>query len=183
MRRTKAQAASCCTFACGGEIFRWWLPNCYSTHELTHNGFFSTPPQSHRTKHPTSPEIPSANRLLCLSPPLLLPLVLIPTVHPGSRSGDVTPGTSRPGSAMSTSTSVSGVLYRRSTGSSSATPRKPRPASIAGTGMSIDSLSTTPCVPSSPTAPTITKPFDSICVAVCCGRQTVDLTVNVFSFV
>lgn len=51
----------------------------------------------------------------------------------------MTPGASRPGSALSTSTSVSGVLYRRTTQSA----RKPRPASIAGTGMSIDSMSMT----------------------------------------
>lgn len=51
----------------------------------------------------------------------------------------MTPGASRPGSALSTSTSVSGVLYRRATQSA----RKPRPASIAGTGMSLDSMSMT----------------------------------------
>ncbi|XP_037036286.1 ensconsin isoform X12 [Bradysia coprophila] len=51
---------------------------------------------------------------------------------PGSRSGDATPGSaSRPGSAMSTSTTASGVIYRRSVNSA----RKPRPASIASTGM------------------------------------------------
>ncbi|XP_037036285.1 ensconsin isoform X11 [Bradysia coprophila] len=50
----------------------------------------------------------------------------------GSRSGDATPGSaSRPGSAMSTSTTASGVIYRRSVNSA----RKPRPASIASTGM------------------------------------------------
>ena len=56
---------------------------------------------------------------------------------PGSRSGDVTPGASRPGSAMSTSTSLSGVVHRRHTTSS----RRDRPASIAGTGMSVDIIS------------------------------------------
>lgn len=50
----------------------------------------------------------------------------------GSRSGDVTPGgSSRPGSAMSSSTTASGVVYRRT----GARERKQRPASIAGTGM------------------------------------------------
>ncbi|XP_037905942.1 reticulocyte-binding protein 2 homolog a isoform X10 [Hermetia illucens] len=57
---------------------------------------------------------------------------------PGSRSGDVTPGgsinTSRPGSAMSTSTTASGLVQRRSVG----TVRKPRPASIAVTGVSLN---------------------------------------------
>lgn len=54
----------------------------------------------------------------------------------GSRSGDVTPGgSSRPGSAMSTSTTASGVILRRP----AAAPRKPRPASIAGTGMTQES--------------------------------------------
>lgn len=53
----------------------------------------------------------------------------------GSRSGDVTPGgSSRPGSALSTATSTSGVVYRRP-----ASARKPRPASIAGTGMTQES--------------------------------------------
>ncbi|XP_037905936.1 histone-lysine N-methyltransferase, H3 lysine-79 specific isoform X4 [Hermetia illucens] len=56
----------------------------------------------------------------------------------GSRSGDVTPGgsinTSRPGSAMSTSTTASGLVQRRSVG----TVRKPRPASIAVTGVSLN---------------------------------------------
>lgn len=52
----------------------------------------------------------------------------------------MTPGgsnnTSRPGSAMSTSTnmSMSGYVHRRP----ATTPRKPRPASIAGTGVSLD---------------------------------------------
>uniref|UniRef100_A0A0A1X144 MAP7 domain-containing protein 2 n=1 Tax=Zeugodacus cucurbitae TaxID=28588 RepID=A0A0A1X144_ZEUCU len=61
---------------------------------------------------------------------------------PGSRSGNVTPGgnisTSRPGSAMSTSTnlSTSGYVARRSVPAT----RKQRPASIAGTGMSLEDL-------------------------------------------
>ncbi|XP_011184573.2 MAP7 domain-containing protein 1 isoform X7 [Zeugodacus cucurbitae] len=59
-----------------------------------------------------------------------------------SRSGNVTPGgnisTSRPGSAMSTSTnlSTSGYVARRSVPAT----RKQRPASIAGTGMSLEDL-------------------------------------------
>ncbi|XP_055915584.1 ensconsin isoform X2 [Eupeodes corollae] len=64
------------------------------------------------------------------------------SVSTGYRSGDVTPGgsnnTSRPGSAMSTSTnmSMSGYVHRRP----ATTPRKPRPASIAGTGVSLDEI-------------------------------------------
>ncbi|XP_067645584.1 ensconsin isoform X9 [Eurosta solidaginis] len=59
-----------------------------------------------------------------------------------SRSGNVTPGgnisTSRPGSAMSTSTnlSTSGYVARRSM----PLTRKQRPASIAGTGLSLEDL-------------------------------------------
>ncbi|XP_036336524.1 ensconsin isoform X8 [Rhagoletis pomonella] len=59
-----------------------------------------------------------------------------------SRSGNVTPGghisTSRPGSAMSTSTNIStsGYVARRSVPAT----RKQRPASIAGTGMSLEDL-------------------------------------------
>ncbi|XP_059221487.1 ensconsin isoform X7 [Stomoxys calcitrans] len=61
--------------------------------------------------------------------------------HEGSRSGTVTPGghtTSRPGSAMSTSTtmSTSGFINRRSMPAA----RKPRPASIAGTVVSVDEI-------------------------------------------
>ncbi|XP_037900829.1 ensconsin isoform X9 [Glossina fuscipes] len=60
---------------------------------------------------------------------------------PGSRSGNVTPGgqlTSRPGSSMSTSTtmSTSGFITRRSM----PTTRKPRPSSIAGTGVSLEEI-------------------------------------------
>ncbi|XP_055317352.1 ensconsin isoform X11 [Sitodiplosis mosellana] len=55
-------------------------------------------------------------------------------VSAGSRSGDVTPGgSSRPGSAMSTSTMSTSGVVRRSGGT-----RKPRPSSIAGTGMTPD---------------------------------------------
>ncbi|XP_034483664.1 ensconsin isoform X6 [Drosophila innubila] len=64
--------------------------------------------------------------------------------HDGSRSGNVTPGGhghlsgSRPGSAMSTSTtlSTSGLVPRRP----ATATRKPRPASIAGTGMSLEEI-------------------------------------------
>ncbi|XP_059621669.1 histone-lysine N-methyltransferase, H3 lysine-79 specific isoform X7 [Phlebotomus argentipes] len=54
----------------------------------------------------------------------------------GMRSGEVTPGgtlSSRPNSAMSNSTVVSSTVSRRS----AFTPRKPRPASIAVTGVSL----------------------------------------------
>ncbi|XP_034122606.1 protein split ends isoform X1 [Drosophila guanche] len=63
-------------------------------------------------------------------------------VNAGSRSGNATPGghfnNSRPGSAMSTSTnlSTSGLVPRRP----ATAPRKPRPASIAGTGMSLEEI-------------------------------------------
>ncbi|XP_065359458.1 ensconsin isoform X2 [Calliphora vicina] len=72
--------------------------------------------------------------LLMNSPSILL--------NPGSRSGTVTPGghlnNSRPGSAMSTSTtmSTSGFINRRSVPAA----RKPRPASIAGTGVSLEEI-------------------------------------------
>ncbi|XP_011290637.1 uncharacterized protein LOC101899735 isoform X2 [Musca domestica] len=72
--------------------------------------------------------------LLMNSPSLLL--------NPGSRSGNVTPGghasSSRPGSAMSTSTtmSTSGFINRRSMPAA----RKPRPASIAGTVVSLEEI-------------------------------------------
>ncbi|KRK01128.1 uncharacterized protein Dyak_GE20647, isoform E [Drosophila yakuba] len=65
-----------------------------------------------------------------------------PARTPGSRSGNATPGghfnSSRPGSAMSTSTnmSTSGMVPRRP----ATAPRKPRPASIAGTGMSLEEI-------------------------------------------
>ncbi|KAM7355601.1 MAP7 domain containing protein ensconsin isoform 8-T8 [Cochliomyia hominivorax] len=65
-----------------------------------------------------------------------------PKYNIGSRSGTVTPGghmnNSRPGSAMSTSTtmSTSGFINRRSVPAA----RKPRPASIAGTGVSLEEI-------------------------------------------
>ncbi|XP_058840072.1 bromodomain-containing protein DDB_G0270170-like isoform X9 [Topomyia yanbarensis] len=58
---------------------------------------------------------------------------------PGLRSGEITPNSlnaSRPGSAMSSSTTASGIVYRRSIPASLSTPRKPRPFSIAVTGVS-----------------------------------------------
>ncbi|KAL5291238.1 ens family protein [Megaselia abdita] len=64
-----------------------------------------------------------------------------------SRSGDVTPGGSRPGSAMSTSTNLSltSSVVRRS----APITRKPRPVSIAGTGMSpLDDKQKKPPTPS-----------------------------------
>lgn len=57
----------------------------------------------------------------------------------GLRSGEVTPGGSiglngsRPGSAMSTSI-CGNVISRRTT------PRKPRPVSIAGTGVTVSGM-------------------------------------------
>ncbi|XP_062136450.1 ensconsin isoform X5 [Drosophila sulfurigaster albostrigata] len=90
-----------------------------------------------------------------------------------SRSGNVTPGGhghlsgSRPGSAMSTSTtlSTSGFVPRRP---GTASTRKPRPASIAGTGMSLEEINklkrdqkppvkTTSASPSTSTAQTTPK--------------------------
>ncbi|XP_051861733.1 ensconsin isoform X6 [Drosophila albomicans] len=90
-----------------------------------------------------------------------------------SRSGNVTPGGhghlsgSRPGSAMSTSTtlSTSGLVPRRP---GTASTRKPRPASIAGTGMSLEEINklkrdqkppvkTTSASPSTSTAQTTPK--------------------------
>ncbi|XP_030380414.1 inner centromere protein A isoform X4 [Scaptodrosophila lebanonensis] len=87
-----------------------------------------------------------------------------------SRSGNVTPGghlnNSRPGSAMSNSTTMSssGYVNRRPT----TAPRKPRPASIAGTGMSLEEINklkkeqrppmkTTAASPTSSTAQTTPK--------------------------
>ncbi|XP_062565240.1 MAP7 domain-containing protein 1 isoform X14 [Armigeres subalbatus] len=60
---------------------------------------------------------------------------------PGLRSGEITPNslnTSRPGSAMSNSTTASGVVYRRSLPHSAGShqQRKQRPVSIAVTGVS-----------------------------------------------
>uniref|UniRef100_A0A182NQJ7 MAP7 domain-containing protein n=1 Tax=Anopheles dirus TaxID=7168 RepID=A0A182NQJ7_9DIPT len=57
----------------------------------------------------------------------------------GLRSGEMTPtslNTSRPGSAMSSSTTASGIVYRRSLPAQ----RKPRPASIAVTGVTASGL-------------------------------------------
>jgi hypothetical protein len=57
----------------------------------------------------------------------------------GLRSGEVTPSnmsSSRPGSSMSNSTTASGIIRRSNVGGNSA-PRKPRPASIAVTGVSL----------------------------------------------
>lgn len=63
-----------------------------------------------------------------------------PPVSAGLRSGEITPNslnTSRPGSAMSSSTTASGVVYRRSMPHSAGSQqRKPRPVSIAVTGVS-----------------------------------------------
>ncbi|XP_058840064.1 ensconsin-like isoform X2 [Topomyia yanbarensis] len=61
------------------------------------------------------------------------------TTATGLRSGEITPNSlnaSRPGSAMSSSTTASGIVYRRSIPASLSTPRKPRPFSIAVTGVS-----------------------------------------------
>lgn len=71
-------------------------------------------------------------------------LIVSIVLNLGSRSGNVTPGGhghlsgSRPGSAMSTSTtlSTSGLVPRRP----QTATRKPRPASIAGTGMSLEGM-------------------------------------------
>ncbi|XP_055546513.1 inner centromere protein isoform X7 [Wyeomyia smithii] len=57
----------------------------------------------------------------------------------GLRSGEITPNSltaSRPGSAMSSSTTASGVVYRRSMPAATSHPRRPRPFSIAVTGVS-----------------------------------------------
>uniref|UniRef100_A0A182LYV4 MAP7 domain-containing protein n=1 Tax=Anopheles culicifacies TaxID=139723 RepID=A0A182LYV4_9DIPT len=57
----------------------------------------------------------------------------------GLRSGEMTPtslNTSRPGSAMSSSTTASGIVYRRTLPAQ----RKPRPASIAVTGVTASGL-------------------------------------------
>ncbi|XP_037939071.1 uncharacterized protein LOC119672163 isoform X2 [Teleopsis dalmanni] len=85
-------------------------------------------------QHFTNPYRFDPNSLLLMNSSFL--------ITAGSRSGNVTPGgsinTSRPGSAMSTSTnmSTSGFVNRRS----AQTVRKPRPASIAGTGVSLDEI-------------------------------------------
>ncbi|XP_055612893.1 inner centromere protein A isoform X2 [Uranotaenia lowii] len=70
----------------------------------------------------------------------------------GLRSGEITPNNglsgSRPGSAMSTSTTASGVVYRRSLPSSAGShQRKPRPISIAVTGVSMGPKEEKPPLP------------------------------------
>uniref|UniRef100_A0A1B0A6U5 MAP7 domain-containing protein n=1 Tax=Glossina pallidipes TaxID=7398 RepID=A0A1B0A6U5_GLOPL len=82
----------------------------------------------------TNPYRYDTDSLLLMNSPSLL-------LNPGSRSGNVTPGgqlTSRPGSSMSTSTtmSTSGFITRRSMPAT----RKPRPSSIAGTGVSLEEI-------------------------------------------
>uniref|UniRef100_A0A1A9WD33 MAP7 domain-containing protein n=1 Tax=Glossina brevipalpis TaxID=37001 RepID=A0A1A9WD33_9MUSC len=82
----------------------------------------------------TNPYRYDTDSLLLMNSPSLL-------LNPGSRSGNVTPGgqlTSRPGSSMSTSTtmSTSGFINRRSM----PIARKPRPSSIAGTGVSLEEI-------------------------------------------
>ncbi|XP_055637077.1 ensconsin isoform X31 [Toxorhynchites rutilus septentrionalis] len=74
---------------------------------------------------------------------------------PGLRSGEITPNSmtaSRPGSAMSSSTTASGVVYRRSLPASVAHQRKPRPASIAVTGVSAGLKEEKPPIPKASTA-------------------------------
>ncbi|XP_055637052.1 plectin isoform X10 [Toxorhynchites rutilus septentrionalis] len=71
------------------------------------------------------------------------------------RSGEITPNSmtaSRPGSAMSSSTTASGVVYRRSLPASVAHQRKPRPASIAVTGVSAGLKEEKPPIPKASTA-------------------------------
>ncbi|XP_055637076.1 MAP7 domain-containing protein 1 isoform X30 [Toxorhynchites rutilus septentrionalis] len=73
----------------------------------------------------------------------------------GLRSGEITPNSmtaSRPGSAMSSSTTASGVVYRRSLPASVAHQRKPRPASIAVTGVSAGLKEEKPPIPKASTA-------------------------------
>nr|XP_018905254.1 PREDICTED: ensconsin-like isoform X3 [Bemisia tabaci] len=74
---------------------------------------------------------------------------------PGVKSGDVTPTTSRPASALSQHSSSSSVRMRPV-----AAPRRPRPISIAVTGVSTDPLSakTSPNVAKPPYTPGIDKP-------------------------
>ncbi|KAL5291239.1 ens family protein [Megaselia abdita] len=128
-------------------------------------GGFGTPPSSSRPlrRHGSTTksmiQLQNANRYLIANKKLLsrnnfktehkddnlILLVASPTA--GSRSGDVTPGGSRPGSAMSTSTNLSltSSVVRRS----APITRKPRPVSIAGTGMSpLDDKQKKPPTPS-----------------------------------
>ncbi|XP_038115588.1 ensconsin isoform X13 [Culex quinquefasciatus] len=75
----------------------------------------------------------------------------------GLRSGEITPNslnTSRPGSAMSSSTTASGVVYRRSLPASAGSQRKPRPISIAVTGVSGLAKEEKPPLPKSSTGNT-----------------------------
>ncbi|XP_062698136.1 serine-rich adhesin for platelets isoform X1 [Aedes albopictus] len=80
------------------------------------------------------------------------------TTAAGLRSGEITPNslnTSRPGSAMSSSTTASGVVYRRTmphSAGSSHLQRKPRPVSIAVTGVSAGPKEEKPPLPKTPAA-------------------------------
>ncbi|XP_021704922.1 putative uncharacterized protein DDB_G0271606 isoform X7 [Aedes aegypti] len=78
------------------------------------------------------------------------------TTATGLRSGEITPNslnTSRPGSAMSSSTTASGVVYRRSMPHSAGSQqRKPRPVSIAVTGVSAGPKEEKPPLPKSSAA-------------------------------
>ncbi|XP_032598631.1 protein split ends isoform X2 [Drosophila grimshawi] len=105
-----------------------------STSAITNPNYYQQHHYHHRY-HDLDP-----NSLLLMNSSSLL-------VNAGSRSGNVTPGGhgghlsgSRPGSAMSTSTTLStsggGLVPRRP----QTAPRKPRPASIAGTGMSLEEI-------------------------------------------
>ncbi|CAH0766828.1 unnamed protein product [Bemisia tabaci] len=78
-----------------------------------------------------------------------------PASGQGVKSGDVTPTTSRPASALSQHSSSSSVRMRPV-----AAPRRPRPISIAVTGVSSDPLSakTSPNVAKPPYTPGIDKP-------------------------
>uniref|UniRef100_A0A1Q3FVC4 Putative microtubule-associated protein n=1 Tax=Culex tarsalis TaxID=7177 RepID=A0A1Q3FVC4_CULTA len=82
---------------------------------------------------------------------------LASTTATGLRSGEITPNslnTSRPGSAMSSSTTASGVVYRRSLPASAGSQRKPRPISIAVTGVSGLAKEEKPPLPKSSTGNT-----------------------------
>ncbi|XP_038115582.1 MAP7 domain-containing protein 1 isoform X8 [Culex quinquefasciatus] len=82
---------------------------------------------------------------------------LVSTTATGLRSGEITPNslnTSRPGSAMSSSTTASGVVYRRSLPASAGSQRKPRPISIAVTGVSGLAKEEKPPLPKSSTGNT-----------------------------
>ncbi|XP_039429646.1 zinc finger CCCH domain-containing protein 13 isoform X4 [Culex pipiens pallens] len=82
---------------------------------------------------------------------------LVSTTATGLRSGEITPNSlnpSRPGSAMSSSTTASGVVYRRSLPASAGSQRKPRPISIAVTGVSGLAKEEKPPLPKSSTGNT-----------------------------